>query len=260
MAEPVIHSVIFGFGHRMRCGKDEACRTIIRERSGEYNIKQFSFAKALKQEVTKMALGSGGMPNLFSDGLRYPDAGYYRADGAIIQLPSWVQFDPAASMDDPDCPLGKQRTFLQFWGVFRREEDQDYWVKQVANQIAEDKPDIALISDLRFENELRFIQTYGEAIRVDRPSVKSMNAHISEEALANIPDDRWDSVIKNDGSLDKFREDVLFTFDMLLTSHPEATPSISVIIETPLSCPWVVSGNPKGICITSSRGPLSGRR
>src|ERR1035437_2744409 len=216
----VVQSIVIGFGHRMRCGKDEACRTILRERSGEYSIKQFSFAKALKQEVTRMAEGSGGMQNLFSDGLRYPDAGYTRADGTILQLPEWVQYDPAAPMDDLDCPLGKQRTFLQFWGVFRREENPDYWVNQVAKAIAKDKPEIALLSDLRFENEMRFVKKYGEAIRVDRPSVRSANTHISEEALAGVPDDCWDSIIKNDSTLEKFREDVLFTFDMLLSSHP----------------------------------------
>ncbi len=215
-----IQSIIFGFGHRMRCGKDEACRTIIQGRSEHYIIKQYSFARALKQEVTKMALGSGGMPNLFSDGLRYPDAGFARADGNIVSLPDWVQYDPEAPMDDPDCPLGKQRAFLQFWGVFRREENSDYWVNQVAKEIAKDKPEIALLSDLRFDNEMRFVKKYGEAVRVDRPSVRSANAHISEEALAGVPDDCWDSIIKNNSTLEKFREDVLFTFDMLISSHP----------------------------------------
>lgn len=227
--------MILGFGHRARCGKDEACRTIMQHRHGTpimsddpsvvYNIKHYSFAKALKQEVTELALKSGGIHNLFSDGLRLPDTGYYRADGNIIRLPDWVQYDENAPMDDPDCPLGKQRTFLQFWGVFRREEDPEYWVKKVAEQIAEDKPDVALISDCRFPNEMRWIQQNGECIRVDRPSVKSPNAHISEEALANVPDDQWAAVIKNTGSLEEFRNEVLFIFDMILSSVPVARPT-----------------------------------
>jgi hypothetical protein len=215
----------------MRCGKDLACSIILRERGisplvfNGYRIKQYSFARALKQEVTKMALGSGGMQNLFSDGLRYPDAGYARADGTIVQLPDWVQYDPGAPMDDPDCPLGKQRTFLQFWGVFRREENPNYWVDQVAKAIAKDRPEIALISDLRFMNEMQFVKHYGEAIRVDRPSVRSANAHISEEALAGVPDDCWDDIIKNDCSLEEFRKRVLFSFDMLISTHPAVRPA-----------------------------------
>ena len=68
--------MILGFGHRARCGKDEACRTIMQYRHGTpimsddpsviYNIKHYSFAKALKQEVTELALKSGGIHNLFS--------------------------------------------------------------------------------------------------------------------------------------------------------------------------------------------------
>ena len=223
-----IQSIIFGFGHRQRCGKDEACRTILRERSDQYSIGQFSFAKALKQEVTAMALGSGGMEALFSDGLRYPDAGYARSDGTIISLPDWVQFDPAAPMDDVDCPLGKQRKFLQYWGVFRREENPDYWVKKVAAQVAEAKPEIALVSDLRFANELFFVQHYGEAIRIDRPSARTADSHISEEALAGVPDKDWDDIIKNDCSLSEFQERVLFSFDMLLTSIPVLRPTLSL--------------------------------
>jgi hypothetical protein len=228
-------SVVLAFGHRARSGKDEACRTILKERHGKpimiddpsitWNIKHYSFARALKQEVTEMALKSGGMANLFSDGLRYEGAGYAHTNGEIERLPDWVQYDVDPNEKDTDCPLGKSRTFLQFWGVFRRMEDSDYWVKKVEAQINEDKPDIALISDCRFDNEMRWCQKYGACVRVDRPSVKSPNSHISEEALANVPDDQWADVIKNTGSLEEFREKVLFTFDMVLSSIPTAHPT-----------------------------------
>ena len=222
---------VIAFGHRSRSGKDEACRTILRERHGKpvmvedpsvvYNIKHYSFARALKQEVTKMALGSGGMRNLFSDGLRIEGAGFAHSDGnSIVALPDWVQYDIDSTETDPDCPLGKSRTFLQFWGVFRREEDADYWVKQVEAQITKDNPDVALISDCRFPNEMSWAKKHGDCVRVDRPSVKSPNAHISEEALASVPDDQWAAVIKNTGSLEDFRNEVLFIFDMILSSVP----------------------------------------
>lgn len=204
MTEPIIQSVIIGFGHRMRVGKDTACQAILRERSGQYNIQQCSFAKALKQEVTEAAGASGGMQNLF-----------YTAF-----FPDWVKFDSDAPMDDLDCPLGKQRLLLQYWGVWRREEDPDYWVKQVAEQIAKDKPDIALISDMRFENEMALVQRYGEAVRIDRPSVRSPNSHISEEALASVPDDKWDAVLTNDCDLETFRKRAVTMFDVLMNTVP----------------------------------------
>ena len=191
-----------------------------------YNIKHYSFARALKQEVTKLALGSGGMAHLFSDGLRIEGAGFAHSDGnTIVPLPDWVQYDIDPTEVDLDCPLGKSRTFLQFWGVFRRQEDEDYWVKIVDKQIKEDNPDVAVISDCRFPNELRWAQKQGEAVRVDRPSVKSPNAHISEEALANVPDDQWAVVIKNTGSLEDFQAEVLFAFDSIMSSIPATRPA-----------------------------------
>ncbi len=228
--------IVLAFGHRARTGKDEACRTILQHRHGKpimvddpsivYDIKQFSFARALKQEVTKLAQGSGGMHNLFSDGLRIEGAGFAHSDGnTIVSLPDWVQYDINPAEVDPDCPLGKSRTFLQFWGVFRRQEDEDYWVKKVEEQISKDKPTVAVISDCRFPNEMRWAQKFGECIRVDRPSVKSPNAHISEEALTNVPDDLWAAIIKNTGSLEHFRTEVLFIFDMILSSVPTQRPA-----------------------------------
>lgn len=237
MAESVKNMpLVLAFGHRARCGKDEACRTILRERHGKpimaddpsvtYDIKHYSFAKTLKQEATKLALNSGGMTNLFSDGLRIEGAGYAHSDGdSVVPLPDWVQYDVNPEEKDDDCPLGKSRTFLQFWGMFRRQEDENYWVNQVEAQILKDKPMVALISDCRFPNEMRWAQKYGECIRVDRPSVKSPNAHISEEALAHIPDENWAAIIKNIGSLEEFRNEVLFIFDSILSSVPTARPA-----------------------------------
>jgi len=239
MAESVKNMpLVLAFGHRARCGKDEACRTILRERHGKpimqddpaivYDIKHHSFAKALKAEVTDMALKSGGMAALFSEGLRIPGAGYAHSDGnSLVELPEWVQYDLVDG--DPDCPLGKSRTFLQFWGVFRRQEDEDYWVKKVEAQILKDKPTVALVSDCRFPNEMRWVHKYGECVRVDRPSVKSPNTHISEEALANVPDDQWAAIIKNTGSLEGFRNEVLFAFDSILSSVPVQRPTLSYI-------------------------------
>jgi hypothetical protein len=55
--------------------------------------------------------------------------------------------------------------------------------------------------------------------------MKSPNAHISEEALANVPDDQWAVIIKNTGSLADFQAEVLFAFDSILSSVPAARPA-----------------------------------
>lgn len=199
----MINSLVFGFGYRMRSGKDTTVSAIMERRSGNgpgwYNIKPYSFAKALKLEVNDMAERSGGMSNLF-----------LRDD-----FPEWVQFDPIAPMDDPYCPLGKQRALLQYWGVHRREQDADYWVKRVAEQVEKDSPEIALLSDLRFLNEFSWIREYGDCIRVDRPGLPPAT-HVSETELSILKDSEWDGIITNDGTLEELKEAGVKMFDQLL--------------------------------------------
>jgi hypothetical protein len=47
--------------------------------------------------------------------------------------------------------------------------------------------------------------------------------HSSETSLDSF--DGWDDVIKNDSSIEEFRERVLFSFDMLMTTHPLQRPA-----------------------------------
>jgi hypothetical protein len=234
-----IHSIIFGFGHRSRCGKDTVAQ-MIREGRGysassqrfdkpePYDIRIYSFAQELKREVNKCAENSGGMSALFNDGLRVEGAGYWQENANILALPEWVQYDPQAPMDDPDCPYGKQRTLLQWWGTeYRRSINPDYWVKRVAKRIAEERPEIALITDVRFPNEAAFCQRYGNAVKVERPSLPPLKgmagAHASELALLNFQD--WDTTIMNSGTLAELRDNALLAFDSLMSAVPETRPA-----------------------------------
>lgn len=226
-----IQSLLFGFGHRARSGKDTVAAMITKERGlnelpPRYDIRTYSFAGELKREVNECAMKSGGMIKLFDPGLFI--GGFLQENGNILPLPEWVQYDPNPDMTDPLCPYGKQRTLLQWWGTeYRRSINPDYWVKALVKRIADDQPEIALITDVRFPNEVQFIQRYGEVIKVDRPSLPFLRGaagvHASELALANF--DGWDAVIKNDGDLETLRERALFTFDMLMSAVPTTRPT-----------------------------------
>jgi hypothetical protein len=215
-----IDSVIFGFGFKARSGKDTAVAEIIKQRGlikalgiysapenqERYDIRRYAFADALKREVNVAAIAAGGMLNLLT------------LSSKRMDFPDWVQYDPEAPMDDPLCPLGKQRSLLQWWGAeYRRAQNPDYWVKQLAMTIELEKPQIALISDLRFPNEMQFILNYGEAVRVDRDSL-SPATHISETALEDSTD--WSLILENNGTLEEFKEGAVTTFDELLTNFP----------------------------------------
>jgi hypothetical protein len=51
---------------------------------------------------------------------------------------------------------------LQNYGTeFARKQDCDYWVDAVAERIAEDQPEIAIITDVRFPNEAAYVKENG---------------------------------------------------------------------------------------------------
>jgi len=217
--EIIVPSLIFGFGHRARHGKDSAAKFIQEERGKQYDICLYSFARELKEEVNKNAIASGGMIHLFDDGLRKASGGgYYQTNGNIIPLPEWVQYEENPDMTDPLCPFGKQRTLLQWWGTeYRRSVEPDYWVDRVKERLAKEKPEIALITDMRFPNEWNFVKQYGDTIKVVRASIPVLpGAHASEEALAYIPDSQWGAVIYNDGTLEQLRQQAVYVFDTLM--------------------------------------------
>lgn len=78
------------------------------------------------------------------------------------------------------------RNFLQFWGTeHRRNQDQDYWVKKTLERIKEEKPQVALITDMRFRNEAEICDTQ---IQVVRPGFSSgAPIHVSETELDTFP-------------------------------------------------------------------------
>ena len=226
----MIDSVIFGFGFRARSGKDVAVAEIIRQRGllpetstdnllkneqERYDIRRYAFADALKREVNAAAIEAGGMEKLFAPNYCFPKKGY------VVTLPDWVKYDPNPDMSDPLCPLGKQRALLQWFGSeYKRVDDDQYWVRQLAQQIELEKPAIACITDMRFENEMQFVMQYGETVRVDRDSLPPAT-HVSETALADISDENWSIILENNGSLEEFLEGAVTAFDELLLNFPQ---------------------------------------
>lgn len=229
----MIDSVIFGFGYRARSGKDTAVAEIIKQRGlrwlhrpeeccvcentvDRYDIRRYAFADALKREANEAAVAAGGMQEF----LTLPNKRFVMGKGYYKDFPDWVQYDPDALMDDPLCPLGKQRTLLQWWGTeFRRNMDEDYWVRQLAHTIELEKPQFALITDMRFPNEMEFVKQYGETVRVDRAGLPP-STHASETALADTSDEDWSVILENNGSLQEFLVGAVTAFDELLTNFP----------------------------------------
>lgn len=225
-----IDSVILGFGYRARSGKDTAVAEIIKQRGlikalgiysapenqERYDIRKYSFADALRKEVDDLLQKSGGAMNFLV--VNRPTH-LMQANENFIELPDWVQmeFNPEVS---EQYPLGKQRSLLQWYGTeYRRSIDSEYWVRQLAQRIELEKPQIALITDMRFPNEMAFVKQYGEAVRVDRDGLPP-STHASETALADVSPEEWSLILENNGTLEEFKEGSATAFDELMTNFP----------------------------------------
>lgn len=215
-------SLLIGFGYRARQGKDLAAKAIIEARGGQLDIRRYAFADELKMEYTAACEEAGGAFPLI------------QAMRVSHNLPDWVQYEFGADITDPLCPFGKQRTLLQWWGTeYRRATDPFYWVKKLRARLNEDKPLIALITDLRFPNEALFIKVNGGyTVEVRREGFEDVgaSAHISEKLMANYP---FDIVVTSqEGGIDQLKLDAVAVFDMICTWQ---APSPDLVQEDPLA-------------------------
>jgi hypothetical protein len=122
----------------------------------------------------------------------------------------------AAALGDLDTFLDLPRTprqIMQWWGTeFRREQDPDYWVDQVAHHLAdyEDFPRW-VITDVRFDNEAHLVRRLGGQVwQVWRTGFTAGTT--TEGSHASATDGRQfnpERTISNTRSLDDLRREVL---------------------------------------------------
>lgn len=210
------NSVVVGFGYKARHGKDESVKAIIEARAGQYDVRRYAFGNALKREANEAAIAAGGMLELFKQG-------GVTEGGTFTPFPEWVKYEPEPDMTDPLCPIGKQRTLLQWWGTeYRRNQDTNYWVNRLREQIEAEKPRIALIADMRFPNEVSWIKSdpaTGFVCRVDRLGYDNKSKHESEHALDFMAEEDWHFIIQvNDGDVDELKRDAVVVFDLIVQS------------------------------------------
>jgi hypothetical protein len=209
--------LIIGFGHKARRGKDTAVQAIIDARGSKYDIRRYAFADELKREYTQRVETICALNQC-------------TPQEAVQELCAWakVEYDPNPDMTDPLCPYGKQRKLLQWWGTeYRRAQDHDYWVNKLFVTIEHDRPQVALITDMRFYNEMfkvkeKRFDRVGFCVRMDRTGFEEAAAvgHRSEQELDSAPvgDPRgYDfGITVNDGDVQALKDSVVTLFDMIV--------------------------------------------
>jgi hypothetical protein len=163
---------VIGFGHRARQGKNTAAQAVLSACPLETQVRMYAFADALRSEVRTACAKFGGQFALIS---AWKEAGL---------IPEWVHFE------EP-----KPRSLLQWWGTeYRRGKDPDYWVKRLAKTLEDHHPEIALITDVRFPNEVEAIHSWGGVyVKVVNTGQVDMEVHEhpSEAALDGVIPDYW---------------------------------------------------------------------
>lgn len=100
---------------------------------------------------------------------------------------------------DIDSEKDKYRPFLQWWGMYRREEDPDYWVHKVERVMTWNKNqgyDKFIITDARFINELTMAKENNFLLvklnkdpALEKESDDKHKTHISEIEWQNFKPD-----------------------------------------------------------------------
>jgi hypothetical protein len=155
---------LLGFGHKARQGKNTAALAFLELCPIDSNAGLFAFGEALKKEVKKACLQYGGADKLIA---AWKESGL---------MPDWVHHE-----------YGKERTLYQWWGTnFRRAQDERYWLKKIQKTFDASRPDVALITDVRFPNEAEYVHSLGgilvKVTRTAKPDVL-VPEHPSEQAL-----------------------------------------------------------------------------
>jgi len=96
------------------------------------------------------------------------------------------------------------RGLLQRLGVGAREViGEDVWVRAALRGVGPDGR--VVVSDVRFPNEAEAVRGVGGLlIRVERPGVGPVNAHVTETAMDGWTD--WDAILVNDGTLEDLQQ------------------------------------------------------
>lgn len=211
--------LVVAFGHKARQGKDFATKAIVEAYKGKYDIRRYAFGDQLKTELYDRLQSPldpiWGIAPVNYLKLPHPSAG----EAVKEEKLRWIEEYRAELV-----------RLMQWYGTeYVRVRDPFYWVKALRKQILSDKPQIAVISDLRFMNEFLWIKSVkGYTVKVTRHGyidpIRDPN-HISETQLDGVLFDFEINCL--DGEVEQLRKDAITVMEMILQHYQPAPPDLS---------------------------------
>lgn len=202
--DPLHFMHIVAFGGKKRSGKDTACR-LVHEFKDEISgakrpietVQTFAFADRLKEAMAVMY-------------------GYNerQLDGDLKEV-----VDPRTG----ETP----RQGLQQLGtdIIRNQYDGEVWLNATFRDMRYYLPDLALVSDLRFPNELHSINRFASASTylLKRDVIENDDDHSSETALEGCESD-FDGVISNNQTIDDLADSITSSVRFRGDEYPNQLP------------------------------------
>lgn len=126
---------------------------------------------------------------------------------------------------------GKDAPLLQRVGVEMREKDPDIWIKSVYSKILDARPTVAVISDVRFPNEIDFVRKLGGfTMKVHRYNA-DLTSFVDPSRPADHPSETaldkalWNLVIGNrEGHKEAFEQGAVAWVDWFLSQQQQQGP------------------------------------
>ena len=215
--------IIIGIGHKAGQGKDTAARHL----QQLLGCSLVHFADALYDECRHAAiLFKDDPPELYCKTYDEDFFCYADPENAIVE---WIK---AKGTPKTGLPNGarlyysgmkeKDATLLQFWGTeFRRELfSWDYWVDKVRTEIEANPKEDLIIPDTRFENEAEMIKSVGGVVwKIDRTGFRATDRDPNHTSEIDLNEWEFDAVIRNDGTIPEFLEQIVKQFRKLKGFH-----------------------------------------
>lgn len=187
--------VMVGIAGKARSGKDQLATYLAERFQKQYNL-EFRF-DAFANELKRMCVKYFYLTNEQLWGLHKERMTRY---GKNELGRTGLSSNPA----DYWTP----REIMQAVGGFFRTIDYDFWVKKLDEKFWKTEPKNVIITDIRHINECEYVKEHGTLIKIVRGEQQKIHGmeHESETALDGKPDEYFDIVVHNNGTLDDLRQ------------------------------------------------------